>query len=527
MGSRTSSIQPDARFGVGRTVAVIGGGFSGVSAAAHLLKRGLVVTLFERSSVLGGVWHYDDRVAVDPPYPNNKPSLGDYTVSAAGEHPNGVATPPQESSKIGDDEQSPASTLEQDSGPNTLPYDPEVAFSPPGPCYAGLKTNVPTQLMVSSLAPWPEGTERSVGQQRVEEYIHRLARDHGVDGVALLRTRVDQVRKSPAGKWEIRTLTLEKGSGRLVEKLWYFDLVVVASGHYNMPRIPDIPGLKEWKAGFPSRVIHSKQYRNPAGYQGQNVLIIGGGVSSVDICREVCEVASNTYQSVRGGSFDLPPSMLPPSTSRVGEVVEFSLHSDHPQAGSDSTAGSDPIPGRAILSDGKVLDNIHRVVIATGYITSYPYLPQFHDDAAQINSSGDELIVTSDGIMAHNLHKDIFYIKDPTLAFVGVPYHAATFSLFDFQAQALSWVFAGKAHLPTEEDMRKEYQEKVAVKGHGREFHSLHAPPGEIGYVKALVEWVNGEVGDGDDPLMTTHSKQWVEEHEKLKATFAGIWKKE
>jgi cation diffusion facilitator CzcD-associated flavoprotein CzcO len=38
-------------------VAVIGAGISGVSAAAHLKKEGIEVTVFERSSAAGGVWY--------------------------------------------------------------------------------------------------------------------------------------------------------------------------------------------------------------------------------------------------------------------------------------------------------------------------------------------------------------------------------------------------------------------------------------------------------------------------------------
>lgn len=288
--------------------------------------------------------------------------------------------------------------------------------------------------MATSLSPWPDGTEPSVGHQQVQQYIQKLARDHGVNDVAYFHTRVDEVKKLPnddanrnKNKWEIRTVSLESKSGRLTEKLWYFDLVVVASGHYNMQRIPDTPGLKELKAAFPRRVIHSKQYRNPDGFKGQNILVIGGGVSSLDICREVGEVATKIYQSVRPGSnFDLPASMLPPTTSRVGEVAEYHLQGGNSQLDShnDNESGeSKPIPGWITLTDGTVLKDIHHVVLATGYITSYPFLPHFQSDTAPIDSAGDELIVTSDGVVAHNLHKDIFYIKDPTLAFVGVPYY--------------------------------------------------------------------------------------------------------
>ena len=101
---------------------------------------------------------------------------------------------------------------------------------------------------------------------------------------------MDEVRKTTDGrKWVVRAVTLRirgKVAG-LVERNVQFDLVVVASGHYNMPKIPDIEGLGEWKAVYPGRVIHSKQYRSPGKYGGQNVLVIGAGVSALDICREL------------------------------------------------------------------------------------------------------------------------------------------------------------------------------------------------------------------------------------------------
>lgn len=39
-----------------RTVAVIGAGVSGLSAAIHLKRQGLDVTVYERNSHVGGIW---------------------------------------------------------------------------------------------------------------------------------------------------------------------------------------------------------------------------------------------------------------------------------------------------------------------------------------------------------------------------------------------------------------------------------------------------------------------------------------
>lgn len=522
MSTRSSQRQMASRgnlqqhpFGPGKTVAVIGAGISGVCAAAHLLKQGLRMTVFERSSVAGGVWHYDERVADDPPYPNNTPSQGDYRVSQRGEF--AYATPPPEDHPGTAHHDIPAAVRGSKNA-----ADLEVHFSPPGPCYAGLKNNVPTYLMTSVLGAWPDGTEPFVNQKLVEQYIQGLAREHGVDAVTRYHTRVDEVRKAPQEtKWEIRSVRLEKceHGTRLTESISQFDLVVVASGHYNMPRIPDIDGLKEWKAAYPSRVTHSKQYRSPGRYQGQNVLVVGAGVSAVDICRELDGVATKVYQSVRGGPFDLPASLLPAGVERVPEIASFALHD-----GADSDQHRRPghgdrvPPGSVVLKDGRVLDDVHHVVLATGYITSYPFLPQLHSDAAPITEAGEALVVTSDGTMAHNLHRDMFYINDPTLAFVGVPYYVATFSLFDFQAQVISRVFAGKARLPSREKMRAEYEKRLKEKGLGRSFHSLAAPGHEIAYVQELVDWVNSYAREAGDEPMQGHSEEWKRAHEEVKA---------
>ncbi|KAK4237274.1 hypothetical protein C8A03DRAFT_16161 [Achaetomium macrosporum] len=509
------SISGYQAFGAGRTVAVIGAGISGVCSAAHLMKQRLRVTVFERSGVAGGVWHYDERIPEDPPYPNETPSKGDYHLSSRGEF--AYATPP------------PEYDTDEDSGVrtrgNTNIADLEVRFSPPGPCYAGLKNNVPTYLMSSVLGPWPEGTEPFVSQKYLEQYIQTLARNHGVDAITLFHTRVDEVRKTPDGtKWEVRSVTLEEGAAgaRFTENISHFDLLVVASGHYNMPRIPNIEGLREWKASYPNRVIHSKQYRDPGKYRSQNVVVIGAGVSALDICKEIDGVAKKTYQSVRGGKFDLPASLLPANVVRIHQIKRFALHDDIRSG--QPLGDSQAIPGYIVLEDGQVLDNIHRVVVATGYITSYPFLPQLHSDTAPITEAGEDIVVTSDGDMAHNLHRDIFYIGDPTLAFVGVPYHVATFSLFDFQAQAVARVFAAKARLPTREEMRKEYAKRVEEKGYGRGFHSLHAPGHELAYVQELVDWVNSHGAELGEPPMLPHSEEWKKGYDELKARARALF---
>ncbi|KAK7408488.1 hypothetical protein QQX98_009355 [Neonectria punicea] len=500
--SQTNGIVPvrgPEQFGRDIKVAVIGAGVSGITTAAYLLKNGVNVTVFERSGLSSGVWHYDSKVPNSPSYPSVSPSVGDY-VSKLGQYSPAKST---SASRNGNGIHSPNADDE-----DAL----RIAFSPPGPAYAGLRNNVPTSLLYSSLGPWPEGTEDITGHAQIESYLQSLSAEHGVDDVTVFHTRVEDARKSDDGsKWNLTTVSLLKGDGnpRFLERTWQFDALVVASGHYNLPRIPDTPGLAAWKAKFGDRIIHTKEYRHPETYRDKTVLVIGGGASAMDVCRESTGIAKRVIQSTRGGEFDLPPSMLPPSTEHVGGIERFEL--DPEASTSTQSDPKAPIRGNVVLKDGQVLKDIDHVVLATGYLTSYPFLPQYHADNIAIDAVTPDILVTSEGNMVHHLHKDIFYIEDPSLAFIGVPYYTATFSLFDFQAQALAWVFSGKTRLPTRELMREEYERRVAKIGRGRSFHSLAEDGAEPGYVKDLFAWANSSAVNGKLEPLKGHTEKWLE----------------
>jgi ACS family pantothenate transporter-like MFS transporter len=169
----------------------------------------------------------------------------------------------------------------------------------------------------------------------------------------------------------------------------------------------------------------------------KTVLIIGGGVSSVDIAKDMT-TARHIYQNTRGGSFDLDPRMLPTNASRVNEVVSFQLDD------CDSTPPCDdePLPVSAIMSSGEALHGIDIILVCTGYHISLPFLREYHNDDISLEDADDNILVT-DGTQVHNLHKVIFYIPDPTLAFVGLRFYTFTHSVFDLQAITVAHVLSG------------------------------------------------------------------------------------
>lgn len=298
--------------------------------------------------------------------------------------------------------------------------------------------------------------------------------------------------------------------------------MVVASGHYHACNIPDTPGLKDWKQRWPDRVKHSKGYRNPAGFEGQNVLLIGSGVSSWDIAKDIAPVAKTIYQVSRGGAYDLPAAVFPDNTIRIGDIAAFGTVADGVTLAEDGS-----IPGTVYLKSGHKLCDIHKVILCTGYHMSYPFLPTHHSDIVSPEDADEKVLVTKDGQRTHNLHKDIFYIPDPTLAFIGVPYHVATFSLFDFQAITVAAVYGGFSDIPNETAMRQEYNEKTRSKGAGRAFHSLKGDGAEIEYVEDLMKIVNQNAEAEGRAKVEPHTQAWREAYARrawrLREKFAQI----
>jgi cation diffusion facilitator CzcD-associated flavoprotein CzcO len=107
----------------------------------------------------------------------------------------------------------------------------------------------------------------------VLRYLVAFAEAHGLKRFIRCNTTVVQVAPNEtAGGWEITTYDSNMMEQSSRYETTAYDAVVVASGHYRTPRIPDnIPGLEL----FPGDVVHSRMYRQPGPYRQAG---IQGGV---------------------------------------------------------------------------------------------------------------------------------------------------------------------------------------------------------------------------------------------------------
>lgn len=63
------------------------------------------------------------------------------------------------------------------------------------------------------------------------------------------------------------------------------------------------------------------------------------------------------------------------------------------------------------------------MILATGFRYSFPFLSQYYDGETYVPDEGSAKTVSPflplDGSHIRDLYLDIFYIQDPTLAFIG------------------------------------------------------------------------------------------------------------
>lgn len=468
-----------------KTVGVVGAGLSGIVTAAHLLRRGINVTVFERANSPGGAWKFNPETDRDPPFPSIRPPKPEWD-EIEGLQANGLS-------------------LE----------DAVKLFDPPGPVYADMKSRGSEEIMRTSLEGWPEGKRAPLDHTEVVAYLQKIARDHHVQETIVFRTRVESVLKGPDDdQWQVKTskLVASSPSYTLSKESWSFDSIVVASGRYGPPRVPDIPGLPIWKHRFPGRVTHSKQYRSPTPYRGRTVLVLGAFISAMEITNELVKNGARVYQSAKDTRADLRDKSKHENAEKVAMVAEFTLQGDNatqPAPGPTILDDDSPIPGKARLQDGRVIENIHDVIIATGYLTVFPFLGPLLEqpDTAPQDADGT-VVTTADGRTVHNLHEDIFYIPDPTLAFIGVSHFASTFSLYDFQAQVLAAVFSGKVRLPPKSEMRAEQRRRKDRLLPGTILNSLFLLDNFV--ISRLMRWANKDlISGGHEPLPGPNPEWW------------------
>lgn len=143
--------------------------------------------------------------------------------------------------------------------------------------YSYLETNIDAHVMefsqeiipdvrsdasVSMYGPTTPFRHHTVMQKYLQDLCNR---DEYSDHIEF-KTTVEKAQKKN-GEW---VLTLRR-SGDKRDYWWkeHFDAIVASTGHYNVPIVPDIKGLREIEKEYPGVVEHTKNFRGRENYRGK------------------------------------------------------------------------------------------------------------------------------------------------------------------------------------------------------------------------------------------------------------------
>ncbi|KAG7548997.1 hypothetical protein FFLO_03110 [Filobasidium floriforme] len=432
-----------------KRIAVIGAGAAGIAQAKEILEAfqhgksefRVDLVVFESRSKIGGVWLED-------------PEAGEY--------------------KLKYDSKGTTRALSTRSG------------STPSPIYAGLRTNLPKQLMTFRNHPFPTETELFPRASDVCDYLISYAEMHGVDRFIRFDTTVTRVRKE-GDAWVVNSQTAKRSEGKgkvsdedLVEdsgddirkREERFDFVSIANGHYEKVMIPEIPGLNR----FEGTVLHSRWYRRPEEYIGRRVLVVGSFASGSDVARELASVQIPTQ--------DLPESMQlarkrnhlsHPDVPAEGKVEVFQsssmLPNDRSPYGKKEEEGRpwtkyiqhrpliEKIEGGVIhFKDGSTLEDIDVIIFATGFYYQLPFAKSedapWNEKRVCEETVGDVDVLDEvngwekggiQGLAIKELDEIKLFLRgDRTCAFIALPYLVVPFPLAEIQSHLTALYWAGR-----------------------------------------------------------------------------------
>lgn len=440
-----------------RSVAIIGAGPSGLTSLYELLhteKNGestvggdvakdpafTKIQVYEQKSKAGGVWNVSLN-ATDPDVPSLESiKAGNYNDPFALHPPKRLPT-----------ELFSKGTVEQES------IQGQYEQWSTSPVYEQLYSNVPQKYMnFSYLKPQEreEIPERPfLKHQEVQGLIEGFVKDYGLGKYIRFNTEVESVKfGEDTKKWTVVSRTTDEETSKDKWVLEKFDAVIVANGRYNIPYIPLIPGLNEFIVKYPGVVQHAKSFRSSESFRDKTVVVVGSSFTAINIIQYSFQIAKKFYISRK-------------SEKSFFEYLDRAATSEgiipKPQIEKFNDDGS------ITFADGTILKEFDHIVFATGYHFHVPFLDK---DILTLSSKDHE--GPSYNKSVQNIYLHTFSIKNPTLAFVGVPGTSTVWHTFESSAAGIAGVWSGATSLPSIEDQKAWIQKRLEASEDSRLFQS-------------------------------------------------------
>ncbi|WP_378090507.1 NAD(P)-binding domain-containing protein [Citricoccus sp. GCM10030269] len=286
-----------------------------------------------------------------------------------------------------------------------------------------------------------------------------------IDGRIRTSKVKDKVRFSTAVRWvehhaedDTFTVTVEDLTTGVTSSS-VFDQVIVATGHFSFPHVPEIKGIET----FPGILQHAHDFRGAEKLADQRVLLVGASYSAEDIGVQSFKMGARSvtmsYRTAPMG-YAWPEGMeeLPLIDRFEGDTAHF--------------------------SDGQTRQ-FDAVILCTGYLHKYPFLPS------------DLALKSSNNIYPAGLYRGVVWEKNPHVYYLGAQDQWFTFNMFDAQAWYVRDLIMGRATLPSAEE-RAEHRASWSAR-----FEALDGDADAVrfqaDYIRDLIEATDYPMFDLDE----------------------------
>ena len=203
-----------------------------------------------------------------------------------------------------------------------------------------------------------------------------------------------------------------------VEYTEEFDHVIVASGHFSTPNVPEFPGFDT----FNGRVLHAHDFRDAMEFKDKDILIIGTSYSAEDIGSQCwkygCKSVTVSHRTAPMGY------KWPDNWQEVPLLEKVNKNT-------------------ATFKDGSTAE-VDAIILCTGYLHHFPFMAE------------NLKLKTNNRLYPVNLYNGVVWEYNPKLMYLGMQDQWYTFNMFDAQAWYARDVIMGRIDLPSQAEMHAD-----------------------------------------------------------------------
>ncbi|MFI7481604.1 flavin-containing monooxygenase [Kocuria sp. M1R5S2] len=159
--------------------------------------------------------------------------------------------------------------------------------------YPGAACDIQSHLYSYSFRPNPDWSRVYAGQSEILQYLEDTADEEGLRGHIRFRHEVS------AATWDDETARWTVVAGG---HSFSCRILVTASGHLSDPKIPELPGIGE----FRGTIFHSARWDHSADLRGKRVGVVGTGASAIQIVPAIAPEAEHVTVFQRSAPYVIP-----------------------------------------------------------------------------------------------------------------------------------------------------------------------------------------------------------------------------